>query len=58
MYEPRGCVYEHHSSAAEVALTDTRFGVVQAPRLHQIAHGPPLGPCHKGPDINRPAVRV
>ena len=33
----------HDVSAAEVALTDTRFGVMQALRRHKIAHAPLLG---------------
>ena len=48
----------HRSSAAEVAWTDTLFGVMQALRWRPIAHGPPLGPLHKVPGIGRPSGRV
>ena len=49
---------EHGISAAEVAWTDTLFGVMQALRWHQIAHGGGLGPLHKVPGIGRPSGRV
>ena len=48
----------HRSSAAEVAWTDTLFGVMQALRWHPIAHGGALGPFHKASGIGRPSGRV
>ena len=55
---PQGLANTAAHSAAEVAWTDTLFGVMQALRWHPIAHGPPLGPFHKVSGIGRPSGRV